>query len=106
MSTPVAGENVLVFSLEEFTTELGFRSSRFVEHLMKRNAFEGEVVVVDGDFHITQENLEAIKERNRKAQEELRYAFENADEIRRKVVREMVLQSSGVSEETAKRLGY
>lgn len=105
MTTPAAAGNILVFTLEEFTAELGFRSPRFVEHLMKRNAFDGEVNFVDGKYHVSEGNLADMKERNRKLKEEMHYAFENREEIRRNAIRQMVLESSGVDEETAIRLG-
>lgn len=106
MSQSSEGENSLVFTPEEFAAELGFRSTSFLKHLTKRNALGGEVTVIDGNYHVTQTGLDTMKERNRKAREELRYVFENGEEIRRKVARELALEMSGVDEETAKRLGY
>lgn len=101
MSNPTASESVLVFTAEEFAAELGFKAS-FLKHLTVRKAFADEVIVIDDEYHVTAENLDIIKERNRKAGEELAYAFAHSDEIKRR----LVARAAGVDEETAKSLGY
>lgn len=98
MTQPVAGTE-LVFTPEEFADEIGLRVS-FVKHLVGRDAFT--LRVIDGQYHLTADELATIKADRQRAQDELHYAFTHQDEIRRRLIARAV----GVDEETAKRLGY
>jgi hypothetical protein len=89
----------LVFTPEEFAAEIGFSVS-FVKHLVKKNAFP--LREVDGTYHLTAQELDEIKEQQRKDKEELHNIFANRDENRRKLIRRL----AGVDDETAESLGY
>jgi hypothetical protein len=97
--TAVSGKEVEL-TLDELATELSVRP-RHLTHVLNRGMLSA--VRVDGDkYFIDAIALAEQKERNRIGREELAYAFANQDEIRRK----FVLESAGVDEETATRLGY
>lgn len=91
------------YTASEIAIKMDIRIN-FLNHLIERNAVE---VVREGDYYYaTDADIALINERNRHGRAELRRVFENREEIRRRVVRQMVVESSGVEPETAKRLGY
>lgn len=92
--------NELEFTLDELAVEMGVRP-RHLSHVLNRGMLSA--VRVEGDKYFIDTNaLAEQKERNRLGCEELSYAFANRDEMQRNLILEM----SGVDDETAKRLGY
>lgn len=95
-----AVNNEVEFTLDELAAEIGVRP-RHLTHVLDRGMLSA--VRVEGDkYFIDATELEEQKERNRRAREELTYAFANREEI----YRNLILEMSGVDDETAKRLGY
>lgn len=95
-----AVNNEVELTLDELAAELDVRP-RHLTHVLNRGMLSA--VRVEGDkYFIDATELAEQKERNRRGREELAYAFANRDEIERNLILEM----SGVDDETAKRLGY
>lgn len=92
------------YTATEIAIKLDMRIG-FLNHLISRGAVDIERTE-DGLYIASDETIASINESRKRGREELRYVFNNREEIRRRAVNRMVVEASGVDKEIAKRLGY